>query len=100
MKPRKFELVDCPRCGWQYLPAELYVPKALVGKPYRVERTETGKIMEYEGTSVDQYETYTCDNCNTEFRVHCKMTFITEETRLANFDDEYIAPLITKKELF
>lgn len=100
MKPRKFETIDCPRCGWQYLPAEIYTDRAFTGRPYHIERLENGKIVEYDGTSVDQFETYTCDCCNTEFRVMCKMTFVTEETRLANFDEEYIAPLITKKDLF
>ena len=99
-KPRKFEIIECPRCGWQYLPAEIYVDRAFFGRPTRIDRDEIGRIIDYEGTSVDQFETYICDHCNVEFRTQCKMTMITEETRLANFDEEYIAPLIIKKDLF
>ena len=27
MKVRKFEVIECPACGNQYLPAEIFYPK-------------------------------------------------------------------------
>ena len=93
MNPRKFELIDCPKCGRQYLPAEIFVPKAFFGTPYDIVRDIYGNILDYEGTSVDLFETYTCDKCNTTFQVRTKMQFTTESTKLANFDEEYSTPL-------
>lgn len=99
MKTRKFEIIECPRCARQYLPAEIFVPKAFFGKPYDIVRDLYGQILDYEGTSVDLFETYTCDGCNTIFRVRAKMQFITETTLLENFDEEYSAP-VYKNTLF
>lgn len=93
MKPRKFEIIECPKCGRQYLPAELFVPNAFFGKPRDIIRDVYGQILEYEGTSVDLADSYTCDNCNTTFQVRAKMQFIVENTKVDNFDKEYSTPL-------
>lgn len=93
MKPRKFETISCPNCGYEYLPAELYVPSAFIGRPENIERDEYGKILSYSNTSVDVFETYTCDKCNHTFKVTAKMVFITEEDKLENFDEEYSTSL-------
>lgn len=93
MKPRKFETISCPNCGYEYLPAELYVPKAFFGKPENIERNEHGVILSYSNTSVDLFETYTCDKCNHSFKVTAKMVFTTEEDKLENFDEEYSTSL-------
>lgn len=50
MKVRKFEIVECPKCGYQYLPAEIFVPKYYFGVPTQIERDEDGKIISYEGS--------------------------------------------------
>ena len=99
MKVRKFETIACPHCNYEYLPAELYIPKNFFGKPFMIERDETGKIINYEGSSIDLFETYTCDKCNHTFRVIAKMGFTTEEDRLENFDEEYSTTLF-KNNLF
>lgn len=99
MKPRKFELIDCPKCGREYLPAEIYVPKAFFGKPRDIVRDVYGTILDHEGTSVDLQEVYTCDKCNTTFQIRAKIGFITELTKLDNFDEDYVSP-IHKNTLF
>ncbi len=93
MKPRKFELIECPKCGREYLPAEIFVPRAFFGKPEDIVRDVYGRILDYEGTSVDLQETYTCDKCNSTFTIKSKMHFDTETTRLDNFDEDYTSPL-------
>ena len=93
MKPRKFEIIACPNCGYEYLPAELYVPKSFFGKPENIERTESGTIISYDNSSIDSFETYTCDKCNHTFKVNAKMVFVTEEDKLQNFDEEYTTRL-------
>ena len=93
MKPRKFETIACPTCNYEYLPAEIYLPKAYFGKPFMIERDKDGKLVSYEGSSIDLFETYTCDKCNHTFRVIAKMGFTTEEDKLENFDEDYSSPL-------
>lgn len=93
MKVRKFETISCPHCNYEYLPAELYVPSGFFGKPNMIERDENGKIISYEGSSIDLFETYTCDKCNHTFRVIAKVGFSTEEDKLENFDEEYTTSL-------
>lgn len=99
MKPRKFELIECPKCHYEYLPSEIYLPKSYFGRPIMIERDPTGKILSYEGSSVDVFETYTCDACNHTFRVTSKVGFYTELDKLENFDEEFSSP-INKNSLF
>ena len=91
MKIRKFEIIECPNCGYEYLPAEIFIPKYYFGVPTNIQRDEKGKLISYEGTSVDLFEKYTCDKCNKEFRVVSKLQLTTEEP--AEFNDEYVTKL-------
>lgn len=93
MKPRKFEIIACPFCGYEYLPAEIYVSRAFFGKPENIERNAEGAIVSYTNSSVDVLETYTCDKCNHNFKITAKMVFVTEEDKLENFDEEYSTKL-------
>ena len=95
MKVRKFEIIECPHCKYEYLPAEIFVPKFYFGVPKNIERNEQGKIISYEGTSVDLFEKYTCDNCNTEFRVVSKLQLTTEGTFPGSFSEEYVTKIDT-----
>lgn len=99
MKVRKFEIIECPKCKYEYLPSEIFIPKYYFGVPENIERTQEGKLMSYEGSSVDLFEKYTCDNCDTEFRVVSKLQLTTELTFPGSFDEEYVstlnAPLFT-----
>jgi hypothetical protein len=99
MKARKFETISCPHCNYEYLPAEIYIPGSYFGHPYMIERDVQGKILGYEGTSVDLFETYTCDQCNHTFRVISKIGFSTEEDKLENFEEEYTTSVF-KNNLF
>lgn len=93
MKTRKFEIIQCPKCGREYLPAEIFVPSAFFGKPQDIVRDVYGRILDYDGTSIDAIETYTCDKCNTLFQIRAKMTFVVENTVIGDIDEEYTTPL-------
>lgn len=93
MKPNRFEIIECPKCGRQYLPAEVFVPKAFFGKPRDIVRDVYGKILEFEDTSLDLSESFTCDKCNTIFDVRAKISFATNNNKLENFDEEYSSPI-------
>ena len=56
MKIRKFETIACPVCKYEYLPAEIYIPQNYFGRPILIERDNDGKILSYEGTSIDLFE--------------------------------------------
>lgn len=99
MKPRKFELIECPHCGREYLPAEIFIPNAFFGRPDDIVRDVCGRILDYEGTSVDNSETYTCDKCKTEFSVYTRLLFLTESTKVGNMDEPYVTP-VHKNTLF
>ena len=96
MLPRKFETISCPNCKYQYLPAEIYIPKYFFGKPYGIERNIAGQIVEFEGSSINQNEQYTCDQCGVEFKVSVKLTFQTslpENKEDDEFEHEYVTPI-------
>lgn len=93
MKARKFEIIECPNCGYEYLPAEIFIPNSYFGKPFAIDRDSEGKIIEFEGQSIDLYETYTCDKCNHMFRITSKIGFYTEDDKLQNFNEDYTTSL-------
>lgn len=90
MKKEKFEVIVCPNCGREYLPAEIYIPQAFFGNPWDVLRDDDRiKILSVAGTKMDLDEEYTCDKCNTTFKVKAKIQFDTSVTKTSNFDEEY-----------
>ena len=91
MKVRKFEIVECPHCKYEYLPAEIFIPKYFFGVPENIERTAEGKLVSYEGSSVDLFEKYECDNCKKEFRVVAKLQLTTEAVFPGYFEEEYVS---------
>ncbi len=93
MKTRKFEVITCPTCGREYLPAEIFYPDKFMGRPEDIVRDIYGRILDYEGDPVELVESYICDHCNTEFIVKARIGFATESTKTENFDNEYSAPL-------
>lgn len=97
MKIRKFEIIDCPHCKYEYLPAEIFVPKAFFGIPFDIQRDESGKLVSYEGSSVDLFETYICDHCSKEFRVVTKLQLTTEPTFLSTFEADYETKIPVKE---
>lgn len=95
MKVRKFEIIECPKCGYEYLPAEIFVPKYYFGKPENIQRDENGRLLSYEGTSVDLFEKYKCDCCNSEFRIVSKLQLTTELAFPGSFSEEYVSKIDT-----
>ena len=99
MKNKKIDVISCPFCHREYLPAEIFYPSSLLGKPYEIQRDYTGKILDYFDDVVDADETYTCDGCNKKFKVSAKLTFTVDSKGLVDFDSETVIK-IKKPELF
>lgn len=90
---KKYEVITCPHCGREYLPAEIFVPRAFFGKPYSIDRYSDGKIDCFCGSSMNTYETYTCDNCDTTFKVRAKVFFNVEVDEKTNFNKEFVTKI-------
>ena len=69
--------VECPYCGKEYQPCEIYLPNHLLGKSY-IERDVYGKpTFIDEKVPQDLTETYTCDDCGKTFKVTARLEFAT-----------------------
>ena len=81
----KFNVVKCPKCNYEYLIEEIFLPNTFFGKPRDIIRDYDGKIISFLNNSINTKEVYKCDNCNTNFEVkldiksHCKSIIFKEE---------------------
>lgn len=69
--------IVCPHCGAEYAPAEVFLPKSLLGNPQYVKRSIEGKIQAVAGEQMDLNETYMCDFCTKPFTVRASISFNT-----------------------
>ena len=46
---KKVEYIVCPKCGREYLPAEIYLPNSFLGRPHDIYRLTNGKVESFEG---------------------------------------------------
>lgn len=69
--------IVCPHCKAEYTPAEIFIPKSLVGNPEYVKRNIEGKIQSVAGQDMDLVESYTCDYCKKSFKVTADISFQT-----------------------
>jgi hypothetical protein len=91
--------IECPHCKAQYMPGEVFMPGALIGKPVEVVKDPLGKIVYVDYLNADnmpnRVERFTCEYCNKPFEVEASL--ITYKTRdvpaETDFDTEYV-PLI------
>lgn len=83
------KLVVCPHCNAEYLPAEIYIPKSLLGQPSNIIKNSQGKIISFLGDSIEQKEYYICDYCNKSFDIICDMEFTTSRGISEFFNEDY-----------
>ena len=89
--------ITCPRCGAEYLPSELFIPKFVFGKPTDIERTDTGKLLWCDGQDMDLQETYKCDYCNKPFEIKAIIKFESYIDDRKDFTSDYSTSLKVKK---
>lgn len=77
--------IKCPHCQAEYLPAEIFLPNSLLGKPREIEKDANGQIIQYLGTNMDPIESYRCDFCNRKFNVEMSVKFFTN-SKVKNFE--------------
>lgn len=95
----KLDKIICPCCGAEYLPVEIFIPKAFFGKPTRIIKDENHKIIDVVGPKQNFKEEYICDYCNTPFKVLAKTQFVTKSEIKFDFDSDYTSSL-KKQSLF
>ena len=92
---RKTPVISCPHCGAQYLPAEIYMPGAILGRPDDLVKDALGKIIyeDYkEGQEPDMIEHFTCEFCNKPFVVEATITYKSmEEEPEKDFSSPYVS---------
>ena len=93
----KVDVIVCPICGRQYVPAEIYYPNSFLGKPAQIDRNEKGEIEFFNGKSMDLTETYVCDKCSTRFKVTASINFTVEKISDNTFSEVYVAELFKDK---
>lgn len=71
----KKNIIKCPLCGYQYLPAEIFYPDTFFGNPGRIIKDDNGEILHFDGSDMQLFETYICDHCGKEFKVEASVAF-------------------------
>ena len=88
---KKWPVITCPHCGYQYSVAEIFMPGELIGKPETVLRDALGKIIyqEYDdGSEPAQVGHYVCDECGKSFIVEPVITYkVKKEEEAKDFSD-------------
>ena len=67
--------IECPHCGRQYLPGEIYLPNHFLGQPKNVERDIYGKVLSNDGIMQDLREEYICDGCGRLMKIQANVKF-------------------------
>lgn len=97
MKNEKLNVIICPKCGREYLPGEIYIPKCFIGSPKYIDRDNLGKITYFDGTTMNTNETYVCEECGVTFGVKAQVNFKTFINEKMDFSTDYKSPLKEKK---
>lgn len=91
-------IIKCCHCGAEYLPAEIFLPNELLGKPKCIEKDLTGKIINYFGSNMNTTESYCCDYCGRKFKVDANVKFFVD-SKTKDFKNTYQTKL-SKPSLF
>ena len=91
---KKFYVIKCPKCGWEYLPEDIYIK--ILSNPKGEMRDENGRILFFEGETMDLHEEYTCDHCNCTFSVDMKPAFDTKVVVEHDFSEDYSTPIYSE----
>lgn len=97
MRPKKLELITCPKCGCEYFPAEIFIPQSIIGTVKNIKRDQNNKIISYEGVPFDNIETFECNVCNCTFKAIARMSYTSEYRDELSFNEDYVTPIVKRK---
>ena len=84
--------IICPNCGYEYHPAEIFLPNSVIGNITYVDRDDEGHIISTISDTSDYTETYQCDRCSKVFSTTLEMSFTTKSVKTIDFDSDYTTP--------
>lgn len=88
------KFIECPFCGQEYHPAEIFIPKYIIGNPTHIVKDDTGKITNVILDNVDVEEKYICDKCSQEFTVIADIKYrIKTASKKLDFEKDYESSL-------
>ncbi len=94
---RKTPIIKCPHCSANYLPAEIFMPGAFLGRPDDLVKDSLGKIIyeDYkEGKEPVMVESYLCDYCDKPFVIEATISYKTmAEAPENDFSTQYVSLL-------
>ena len=102
---KKYQVIKCPHCGYEYIPSEIFYPGDLIGgRTESLVRDALGKILylEYaeskytEGRSLEpcQPEQYICDSCEKPFVVEPVVSYkVKKEIEELDFSNNSVSLL-------
>ena len=90
-------VIKCPKCGQEYLPAEIFYAESFLGEPRDIVKTSSGAIDFYDGDSMNLEEQYVCDHCGAILNIKAKVTFEVEIDDKKDFSKDYSVPLYTDR---
>lgn len=94
---KKFLTIKCPKCGREYLLEEIYSPYGLFGRPKNIVKDTDGKIISFEGDTIDTEETFTCEKCECTFDVELRITADTKVNVEQDFSEDYSVPIYKER---
>lgn len=87
---KELPVLQCPICGRQYMPAEIFMPDEFFGHQKEVIRKPSGEIDFYIGTDPELQERYICDGCGTELMISAQLSYDVVPTNEL-FEEEFVA---------
>lgn len=96
---KNFDVITCPICGMEYLPAEIFIPRSFFGRPHSIDKLADGRIDSFCGKSMDTREEYVCDKCGTALKVFAKVYFRAEVDEKKSFNRDFATKISEKMRL-
>lgn len=90
---KDYVIIKCPKCGYEYVAAEIFFPKTLLGKPSNIVRDDDGHIILVEGEMPTLQETYECDNCGTTFKTTLSISSESKYNKEIDDEDDFVIDL-------
>lgn len=82
-------IIKCPKCDYEYLPGEIFIPNVLLGQPKEIERTPDGQICMCDGTMPELTEEFICEKCGRPFKVTAKLSFSATYDSKKDFSEDF-----------
>ena len=97
LQKKNWQSIKCPHCSHEMVPAEIFMPGDLLGRPTTIIRDAFGKILylEYEPDCEPVLvEKFFCDNCEKPFLVEPVVSYkVKKESEELDFSQPNVSLL-------